>query len=43
MKYTSYFLALLLCVLLGFSGSYGQGQFFREIENLKEYFVSMIF
>ncbi|ELR46630.1 PREDICTED: interferon gamma [Bison bison bison] len=38
MKYTSYFLALLLCVLLGFSGSYGQGQFFREIENLKEYF-----
>ncbi|KAF4010375.1 IFNG [Cervus elaphus hippelaphus] len=38
MKYTSYILALQLCVLLGFSGSYGQGPFFKEIENLKEYF-----
>ncbi|XP_022427303.1 interferon gamma [Monodon monoceros] len=38
MKYTSYFLAFQLCVILGSSGSYCQAPFFKEIQNLKEYF-----
>eukprot|EP00069_Balaena_mysticetus_P022445 bmy_14385T0 len=38
MKYTSYFLAFQLCVILGSSGSYCQAPFFEEIKDLKEYF-----
>uniref|UniRef100_A0A8C3YST3 Interferon gamma n=1 Tax=Catagonus wagneri TaxID=51154 RepID=A0A8C3YST3_9CETA len=38
MSYTTYFLAFQLCVILCFSGSYGQAPFFKEITILKEYF-----
>lgn len=43
MKYTSYILAFQLCVILGFSSYFCQATSIREIENLKEYFVSMTF
>ncbi|KAL2776084.1 interferon gamma precursor [Daubentonia madagascariensis] len=38
MKYTSYILAVQLCILLGSSSCYCQATFLKEIENLKEYF-----
>nr|ABS29000.1 interferon-gamma [Rhinoceros unicornis] len=38
MKYTSYILAFQLCVILGSPSYYCQAAFFKEIENLKEYF-----
>nr|ABF82436.1 interferon-gamma precursor [Ailuropoda melanoleuca] len=38
MNYTSYILAFQLCVILCSSGYYCQAMFFKEIENLKEYF-----
>lgn len=43
MNYTSYILALQLCVILGSSSSYCQATLLKETDNLKEYFVSMIF
>ncbi|KAM8942268.1 interferon gamma [Lycaon pictus] len=38
MNYTSYILAFQLCVILCSSGCNCQAMFFKEIENLKEYF-----
>ncbi|XP_020008231.1 interferon gamma [Castor canadensis] len=38
MNYTSYILAFQLCIILGSSSCYCQATFFKEIENLKEYF-----
>ncbi|KAF5928286.1 hypothetical protein HPG69_014891 [Diceros bicornis minor] len=38
MNYTSFILAFQLCVILGSSSYYCQAVFFKEIENLKEYF-----
>ncbi|XP_021534292.1 interferon gamma [Neomonachus schauinslandi] len=38
MNFTSYILAFQLCVILCSSGYYCQAMFFKEIENLKEYF-----
>ncbi|MBZ3874383.1 Interferon gamma [Sciurus carolinensis] len=38
MKYTSYFLAFQLCIILGSSSCYSQASINKEIENLKEYF-----
>ncbi|XP_012637806.2 interferon gamma [Microcebus murinus] len=38
MNYTSYILVVQLCILLGSSGCYCQGAFFKEIDDLKEYF-----
>ncbi|XP_075408900.1 interferon gamma [Tenrec ecaudatus] len=38
MNYTSYFLALQLCIILGSSGCFCQATVLREIQNLKEYF-----
>lgn len=43
MNYTSFILAFQLCAILGSSTYYCQAAFFKEIENLKEYFVSMTF
>nr|KAF6495262.1 interferon gamma [Rousettus aegyptiacus] len=38
MNYASYILAFQLCVILGSSSCYCQATFFKEIENLKDYF-----
>ncbi|XP_036156165.1 interferon gamma [Myotis myotis] len=38
MKYTSYILALQLCVILGFSSCYCQSTIFNETQKLKRYF-----